>query len=92
MHIHRGRLLRRAAYALIVVAACVAVIVPVTGVGAFRQGAESWRSAFQKRPHVPASQKVIVVLSFPSFADRGTSYARWREAHPSAACTTFDDC
>ena len=42
--------------------------------------------------HVPASQKVIVVLSFPWLADRGTSYACWREAYSSAACTTFDDC
>ena len=70
MHIHRGRLLRRAAYTLIAVAACVAVIVPVAGVGAFRQAAEPWRSAFQDRPRVPASERVIVVLSFPSLADR----------------------
>ena len=70
MHIHRGRLLRRAAYTLIAVAACVAAIVPVTGVGAFRQAAEPWRSAFEERPRVPASERVIVVLSFPSLADR----------------------
>lgn len=70
MHIHRGRLLRRAAYALIAIAASVAVILPVSGVGALRQAAEPWRSAFQERPRVPASERVIVVLSFPSLADR----------------------
>lgn len=70
MHIHRGRLLRRAAYALIVVAACVAAVVPIGGVGAFREAAEPWRSAFQERPRVQASKKVIVVMAFPSLADR----------------------
>ena len=70
MHIPRGRLLRRAAYALIAAAACVAVIVPVTGVGAFRQAAEPWLSAFEERPRILASERVIVVMSFPSLADR----------------------
>ena len=70
MHIHRGRLLRRAAYTLIALAAAVAATLPVAGVGAFRAAAEPWRSAFQDRPRVPASDRVIVIMSFPSLADR----------------------
>ncbi len=70
MHIHRARLLRRAAYALIALAACAAAIAPVTGLGASRDAAEQWRSSIEERPLLTSSDRVIVVLSFPSLADR----------------------
>ena len=81
MPIHRARLLRRAAYALIALVAGAAAVVPVTGLGAFRNDAEQWRSAIPDRPLLTASERVIVVLGFPSLADR----TRTASDAPSAA-------
>ncbi|MFQ5427133.1 MAG: hypothetical protein ACE5EV_08635 [Gaiellales bacterium] len=71
MRTHRRRLLRRAAYAFVSIAILsVTLIVPSLAGGTDREEAEAWKSAFRARPQVSTAERMIVVLTAPSLADR----------------------